>query len=401
MMCETPDPRDVASSLRELPVPSSEAVAHSTRLVEHIRAEIDACGGSISFERFMELALYAPGLGYYSAGSHKLGEKGDFITAPELSPLFSRSLAHQCVVILKQVEGGNILEFGAGSGIMAADILAELERLDFLPERYQILEVSADLQQRQRQMLEQRIPHLVERVEWLTAMPAPGFRGVVLANEVLDAMPVKRFRIVGEDIKELEVLWEGDHFAEIAQRSASAGLKDAAVKIRDEFQLCDGYESEVGLQALEWVRALGEMLDKGAALLIDYGFPCHEFYHPERSGGTLMCHYRHRSHSDPLILVGLQDITAHVDFTAVAEAAVEAGLHVAGFSNQANFLMANGLMEMVSAEEDPRRQLALSAQVKRLMLPGEMGEFFKVMALSRDLEDGVGAFTLRDERVRL
>lgn len=401
MLCETPDPGAIANSLRELPLPSPEAMAHSARLIEHIRAEIDACSGRIGFDRFMELALYAPGQGYYSAGSRKLGEEGDFITAPELSPLFSRSLAHQCVTILEQVGQGFILEFGAGSGVMAADILAELERLGALPERYQILEVSAELQQRQQQTLRQRVPNLVERVEWLTAMPEPGFRGVVLANELLDAMPVHRFRIADDDIRVIDVAWDEEKFIEVADRSAEAGLRDAVARIRDEFQLTDGYESEVGLRAMEWVRALGRFLTEGAAILIDYGFPRHEFYHPERSGGTLMCHYRHRSHSEPLILVGLQDITAHVDFTAVAERAVEAGLHVAGFSNQANFLMANGLMEMVSGEAELQRQLELAAQVKRLIMPGEMGELFKVMALSKGLDGGIGTFTVRDERARL
>jgi SAM-dependent MidA family methyltransferase len=401
MLCETPDARAVANALRELPRPGPEAMAHSTRLIDYIRAEIDACGGRIGFDRFMELALYAPGLGYYSAGSHKLGEEGDFITAPELSPLFSRCVANQCSVILAQVGQGHILEFGAGSGVMAADILAELERLDALPERYQILEVSADLHQRQQQTLRQRVPQLVERVEWLTAMPEPGFHGVVLANELLDAMPVHRFRMVEGIAREIEVAWEDDRFVALADKPVGGALQEVVARIATDFSLVDGYESEVGLRAMEWIKGLGGFLAKGAAILIDYGFPRHEFYHPERSAGTLMCHYRHRSHSDPLILVGLQDITAHIDFTAVAERAVESGLHVAGFSNQANFLMANGLMEMVSGEGEPQRQLELAAQVKRLLLPGEMGELFKVMALVKGLEEGLGSFTVRDERVRL
>ena len=401
MLCEKPDPGAVARSLRELPEPSPEAVAHSWRLIEHIRTEIDASGGRIGFDRFMELALYAPGLGYYSAGSQKLGEEGDFITAPELSPLFSRCLARQCAGILKQIENGSVLEFGAGSGVMAADILAELARLECLPERYQILEVSAELQQRQQQTIKQRVPDLAGRVEWLQTMPESTFRGVVLANEVLDAMPVHRFHIVNGEPKELYVAWEKDHFITVVDTAQESQFAETVAQIAEDLQLPEGYESEIGLRAMDWIRGLADFLTEGAALLIDYGFPREEFYHPQRTEGTLMCHYRHRAHSEPLILVGLQDITAHVDFTAVAETAVDAGLEVSGFSSQANFLLANGLMEMVAAECEPKQQLQMAAQVKRLTLPGEMGELFKVMALSRGLAEGLTDFTLRDERVRL
>lgn len=385
----------------ELPPPSAEAQAHSEKLQALIRSEIEQAGGHIGFDRFMELALYAPGLGYYSAGSGKFGEAGDFVTAPELSPLFSRCVARQCAEVLKGIGGGEILEFGAGSGVMAADILAELERLDALPERYAILELSADLRQRQQQTIREKVPQLAERVTWLDALPEPGFRGVVLANEVLDAMPVHRFAIENGEPHELCVVWNGERFV-LESGAPDAALYDRLKHLQQEYALHDGYRSEINLRAEEWVRSLGAFLQQGVVLLIDYGFPQCEFYHPQRSDGTLMCHYRHRGHDDALILLGLQDITAHVDFTAIGETALEAGLSVRGYASQANFLIANGLTELLAeSADDTRTQLELAAQVKRLTMPGEMGEMFKVMALTREWEGGLQGFALRDERGRL
>ncbi|MCW8959763.1 MAG: SAM-dependent methyltransferase [Gammaproteobacteria bacterium] len=388
-------------SAHDLPVPSEAALAHSERLQALIRSEIEQAGGHIGFERFMELALYAPGLGYYSAGSGKFGETGDFVTAPELSPLFSRCLARQCAEVLSGIGGGDILEFGAGSGVMAADILAELARLEALPGQYFILELSADLRQRQQQAIEQKVPQLTGRVVWLDALPEPGFCGVVLANEVLDAMPVHRFVIDNGEPRELCVVWDGEQF-ELQSGPADAALYTRLKQLQQEYALADGYSSELNLHAEEWVRSLADFLAQGVALLIDYGFPQREFYHPQRSGGTLMCHYRHRVHDDALRLIGLQDITAHVDFTAVGEAALAAGLDVRGYTSQANFLVANGLTELLAgAGGDSRQQLTLSAQVKRLTMPGEMGELFKVMALSREWRRPLQGFSLRDERRKL
>lgn len=385
----------------ELPPPSAEARAHSEKLQALIRNEIEAAGGHIGFDRFMELALYAPGLGYYSAGSHKFGEAGDFVTAPELSYLFSRCLARQCSEVLKGISGGDILEFGAGSGVMAADVLAELERLDCLPEHYYILELSADLRQRQQQTIEQKVPQLCGRVVWLDVLPEADFRGVVLANEVLDAMPVHRFSIHNSEPHELCVVWNGQGF-ELDEGAPDAALYERLKHLQVEYALHDGYRSEINLRAEEWVRSLGRFLQQGVALLIDYGFPQREFYHPQRHDGTLMCHYRHRAHDDALILLGLQDITAHVDFTAVAETALQAGLSVRGYTSQANFLIANGLTELLAQSEgDTKTQLSLAAQVKRLTMPGEMGELFKVLALTREWEGGLQGFALRDERGRL
>jgi len=393
--------KGAAKSVRELPIPSAEAQAHSEQLAALIREEMDVNGGRIGFDRFMELALYAPGLGYYSAGSRKFGEAGDFITAPELSPLFSRCLARQCAEILTSLSGGDILEFGAGSGVMAADILLELATLESLPGHYYILELSAELRARQQQTIREKTPALAERVVWLDTLPEPGFSGVVLANEVLDAMPVHRFRIHQGEPQELCVVWNGERF-ELDEDAPDAALFERLKWLQQHYGLAEGYGSELNLRGEEWVKSLGDFLERGVALLIDYGFPGAEFYHPQRSGGTLMCHYRHRAHDDALILPGLQDITAHVDFTAVAEAALAAGLSVRGFANQANFLIASGLTALLSETgDDLKQQLSLAAQVKRLTMPGEMGELFKVMALSRGWEGALQGFSLRDERARL
>jgi SAM-dependent MidA family methyltransferase len=387
-------------ALHDLPTPPPEALEHSQRLQALIVEEIANNGGHIGFDRFMELALYAPGLGYYSAGSSKFGEAGDFVTAPELSVMFSRCLANQCAEVVRRI-GGDILEFGAGSGVMAADILAELERLNSLPEHYYILEVSADLRQRQQQTIEEKIPQLSTRVTWLDALPTSGFCGVVLANEVLDAMPVHRFRIHEGEPHELHVVWDGKEFL-LQEGAADAALYESLKQLQSEFALGEGYTSEINPRAEEWVRSLGTFLKRGVVLLIDYGFPRHEFYHSQRSEGTLMCHYRHRAHSDALQMVGLQDITTHVDFTAIGEAALDEGLDVRGYTNQAAFLIANGLTELLSqAGGDMKQQVTLSAQVKRLTMPGEMGELFKVMALSRGWEGGLQGFSLRDDRVKL
>ncbi|WP_303908538.1 class I SAM-dependent methyltransferase [Thiohalomonas denitrificans] len=394
-----PDPRKAARSLQELPPPDPAAAAVSDRLCAAIREEIRrAKNARVSFARFMELALYAPGMGYYSAGSRKFGEAGDFVTAPELTPLFSRCIAHQSAEILGRT-GGDVLEFGAGSGVMAADILAELERIGSLPTAYLILEVSADLRQRQQETLGLRVPHLLERVRWLEDWPDT-FEGVVLANEVLDAMPVHRFRVAADGVEEQFVGLDGERFSEIWDRPDDARVERSIESLVSECSLTEGYLSELNLAARDWTGQLASVLKRGAALVIDYGFPRREFYHPERSDGTLMCHYRHRSHQDPYRYVGLQDITTHVDFTAIAEAAADAGLRVAGFTNQTNFLLANGLAEMAEDTHD-RGRLEKAAAIKRLTLPGEMGELFKVLALTRDLDGVLTGFTWRDHRGRL
>ncbi len=383
----------------ELPQPSETEQIQSELLSNHIRQEMKRAGGRLGFDRFMELSLYAPGLGYYVAGMRKFGAEGDFVTAPEISSMFSRCLARQCVQLFEQIGGGDLLEFGAGTGVMAADILAELQGLDCLPERYLILELSPDLRLRQRQTLDRLVPELMHLVQWLDAMPAPGFNGVVLANEVLDAMPVQRFRVGADGIKEQFVYYRDGRFQTSWDSPVTPGLEQAVLSM----DLAEGYESEMNLRAVSWVRQLGELINSGAVLLIDYGYPRSEYFHPQRSAGTLMCHYRHRAHADPLVWPGLQDITAHVDFTAIAEAGLKAGFEVAGFSPQAYFLMGCGLDSMMAASDpdDVERHMQLVQEIRRLTLPTEMGELFKVLGLTRGVDQPLMGFAMRDQRERL
>lgn len=360
--------------------------------------------GEIPFDRYMELALYAPGLGYYVNASRKFGSEGDFITAPETSPLFSQCLAHQCRQLLDAMGGGEILEFGPGSGVMAADLLAELERLDCLPERYLLLELSPELQRRQRETLQRKVPQLMDRVYWLERLPEAGFRGVVLGNELLDAMPVHRFRVDESGLQELSVAVDGQGLSPRWHPAVSTGLVEAVAAIEmDVGPLAVGYESEVNLRLGPWMQALAGRMQQGAVLLIDYGYSRGEYYHPERHTGTLICHYRHRAHADALLMPGLQDITANVDFTAVAEAGVDAGLELAGFTTQAHFLAASGLDELVMASDPARMKdhLQLVQGVKTLTLPSEMGERFKVIGLTRQLDVPLRGFAMRDLRDRL
>jgi SAM-dependent MidA family methyltransferase len=400
----TYSPSSPTGSPTELPLPTTEAQEHSLRLVRQIRDEMERQDGRLGFDRFMELALYAPGLGYYTAGARKFGEAGDFVTAPEISPLFARCLARQCRELLDRLGGGEILEFGAGSGALAADLLLELEILEFLPKRYLILEISPDLKERQRETLEAQAPHLLERVIWLDHMPEQGFRGVVVANEVLDAMPVHRFRVEADGVREGFVRWSGERFEAFWDQPATPGLADAVTALQKQVgKLGEGYESELNLRAGPWLEALGERMAAGALLLIDYGYPASEYYHPQRSSGSLMCYYRHRAHGDVLALPGLQDITAHVDFSAVAAAGLDAGFELAGYTNQANFLLGCGLDQLVTDSDpyDIKVHMALMQGVKRLTLPSEMGERFKVLCLSRGIEGPLMGFGMRELSGRL
>lgn len=368
-----------------------------------IREQIAQAGGCLPFDVFMELALYAPGAGYYVNGTHKFGVDGDFVTAPEISPLFSQCLAAQAAQVLEQLPGGDILEFGAGSGAMAADVLLQLERLDQLPKRYLILELSPGLQARQRETLAQRAPGLLDRVHWLQGLPEPGWRGVVLANEVLDAMPVHRFRQGAAGCEELGVHWQDGHFAARWQADCSATLQARVAELADRLgAFSEGYDSEINLRLDGWLQALAQVMGQGALILIDYGYSEREYYHPERSGGTLICHYRHRAHADPLQLVGLQDITANVDFSAVAAAALDAGLSLAGYTTQAHFLINNGLQALLTeASADTHQQVQRLQQVKQLTLPTTMGERFKVIGLQKDLELPLQGFVMGDMRAYL
>jgi SAM-dependent MidA family methyltransferase len=386
-------------SIAALPaVPTVDEAAHSARLVERMRVAIDEAGGKIGFARFMEMALYEPGFGYYSAGARKLGAAGDFITAPEVAPLFSRCVAAQSAEVLRSLGGGDVLELGAGSGAMAAAMLAELEALQSLPARYLILDISADLRQRQRETLAGAVPHLLERVCWLDRLP-DSLVGVVVANEVLDAMPVERFVVRGGSLLALDVAWRSGRF-EWVESPAAAGLRDQIERIRAEAgaQWPDGYCSELNAGLEPWLSSVADSLERGVALFIDYGLPRRELYAAERSAGTLLCHFRHRFHDDPLVNVGLQDITAWVDFTAVAEAGERAGLEVAGYTTQAHFLIGNDLAQRVGAEPqtDLVQRVNLSRQAMLLTLPGEMGERFRAIALTKGYDSPLRGFAVRN-----
>jgi SAM-dependent MidA family methyltransferase len=361
-----------------LPQPSPEAAAHSGRLRDRIAGEIAEAQGWIGFDRYMDLALYAPGLGYYTAGTRKIGDShagGDFVTAPEISPLFGKALAAQMAQVLTHLgdeRGGHILEFGAGTGRLAHAILEALAQRGVSVASYQIVEVSADLRERQRELL------AGWPVTWLDSPPL-AFEGVILANEVLDVMPVRLFSKRGHGFHERGVTVDRDQFR-FEERPADGILLAAAAGIEAEAgPFDDGYVSEIGLVARAWTAQLATVLARGVALLIDYGFPSREYYHPQRRMGTIMCHYRHRAHADPFWLPGLNDITAHVDWTALAHAAHEAGLDVLGYAAQSRFLLNCGLLELLAACRSP----AQTSAVQRLVSESEMGELFKVLALGR------------------
>jgi SAM-dependent MidA family methyltransferase len=384
-----------------LPRPTTDALAHSRRLVAHIQRQIRDRGGWIEFQEFMDLALYAPGLGYYSAGTRKFGQAGDFTTAPEISPLFAGCIAHAAADVMSACDGGVILELGGGTGALAAELLRALARLERLPEQYLILEISADLRDRQRELVTTRVPEYARRVAWLDRLPDDRLNGLILANEVMDALPVCRFRIGKGGPLSVGVVNHERSF-DWAARSASPALCEAVRGVeRDLGQpLPVGYESEICLAIAPWIAGLSACLARGVILLADYGLPRREYYHAERLGGTLMCHYRHRAHQDPFFMPGLQDISAWVDFTRVAEAADQAGLSVLGYTTQAHFLLASGLAEEVQrvAPADAPGQVELAAAVRRLTMPGEMGEYFKLLALGRRRAKAPPGFAGRDLR---
>lgn len=388
----------------ELPRPQGDELALLERMQAHLGDLIDAAGGTLPFDGFMDAALYAPGLGYYVNGRRRFGAQGDFVTAPELSPLFARALAAQVAQGLRAIGCGEILEVGAGSGRLAADLLAELERLQQLPGRYLILDLSPDLRAQQAETLLRLVPHLVERVVWLDALPVAGFNGVVLANELLDALPVQRFRRMQEGFEEQYVARRHGQLVAVWDRPHSPGLAVALQRLDAAVGgFAQGYVSEINLRLAAWLRALAAGLQRAAVLLIDYGYSRREYYHPQRSSGTLICHYRHHAFADALLLPGLADITANIDFTAAALAAQAAGLAVAGYTTQANFLFDCGL-ERLLGEFDPQdvgTYLPVVQGVKQLTLPTGMGERFKVLALTKELDIDLLGFRSRDLRAYL
>ena len=384
----------------EAPPARSEPSAISSELALRIREEIAARGGTIPFSRFMELCLYAPGLGYYRNTAPKFGAGGDFVTAPEISDRFGTCLARQVEEVLRWVPDGVVVEAGGGNGRLAVQVLRALAERDLEPP-YLMLEPSAELRRRQAERLQEQ--GLGGRVQWLDDFPAPGLRGAVVANEVIDALPASRLEVTGGAPREAHVGWRDGAF-HLEWRAPSPTLARTWEAIRRDLEapLPPGYLCEVHLAAPAWVEAMGARIERGLLLLIDYGYPRRELYHPERSAGTLACHYRHRVHHDPFFRPGLQDLSTHVDFTALARAGEAAGLELSGFTTQAEFLLATGLLEHgAGLAPESEAYMRFAQEVKRLTLPAEMGEAVKVLALSRGIDGPLIGFTGRDHRPRL
>lgn len=387
-----------------LPEPDAQSCARSARLSDHIRSEIESGAGRLSFARYMDLALNAPGLGYYRAADRQIGRQGDFVTAPELSPLFARCLACQVGQILAHLDGGEVFEAGAGSGALCADLLNALVHFDSVPARYLILEPSSALRARQRETIELKAPDQISRVTWVDDLPAHGFTGVMLANELLDAIPVQRFRKSANQVLEAFVCNRGAGFGWIYGAPEDDDIISTVAGIEAELgqPFTEGYTSELGGAREAWVSTAAERLCRGALLLLDYGHTLSEYYHPQRCDGTLACFYRHRVHADPFFWPGLQDISVHVEFSGLCRAARASGLEVAGFTSQAEFLIATGILDACE-EHDPgsREFVRLSDQIKRLTLPGEMGQLVKALALTREVDCPLIGFSGRNYRDRL
>jgi hypothetical protein len=381
--------------LELLPLTDAER-AHESRVREGIAAAIEAAGGWLVFEEFMQFSLYAPGLGYYAAGAHKLGAGGDFITSPEIAPVFGDCLASQCAEVLAGLGGGDILEIGAGSGVMAEQILRGLAKVGQLPDKYRILEVSPDLRDRQKKRLASLPLPLRARVEWLDEPPALPYAGVLLANEVIDALPVARLRATEQGLMILGVEMHADQLRETAR---PAGMDTVRRIANMGIELASGQEMEWCPRLPAWLLAVTQSLSAGVALFIDYGDSRSSLYSADRPQGTLAAFHRHRLHHDPYVHLGLQDLTAWVDFTAVAESAIAAGLEVVGYTTQACFLLGCGferhLASWRAALPEAEEPLAARAAL-RLVLPNDMGERFKCMALARNYDGPLMGFSIKD-----
>lgn len=385
----------------DIPAPDPEALAHSQRVLGLVTQRIVARDGFIGFADYMDAVLYEPGLGYYSAGARKFGAAGDFVTAPELGPVFARCLARLAGAALLQLGGGVIVEVGGGTGALAADLLLALR--DSPPHQYLLLEVSGELRERQRKTLEERAPDQLHRVSWLEALPAKPLTGVLVANEVLDALPVERFRIRGGSPVQVGVGFSAGAL-EWSERPAPLPLASAVYALQTALgeRLPEGYTAEISLRQGPFMQSLLGVIGEGLALFLDYGGTRREIYHDDRRNGTLACHYRHRQLADPFFLPGLQDLTAWVDFSAAADAGKNSGFQVAAYATQAHMLLAAGVLDDAGAHgcaNDPRRLLAIQ-QIQRLLLPGEMGERFKVLAMTRAFDPGI-PLTVRDLQERL
>jgi SAM-dependent MidA family methyltransferase len=377
--------------------------AHAERVRAAIGARIAAAGGWLPFDAYMQCALYEPGLGYYSAGARKLGAGGDFTTAPEMSALFGRCLARHCVQVLNDCSGGDVLEIGAGSGRLAFDVLRGMQELGTLPARYLIVEVSADLRERQRSLLLTLPAELAARVQWLDAPPADAWQGAMLANEVLDALPVQCFVWRQQQVLERGVARDAAGAFLWQERPAAASFSDEAQRMQSEagVEWPDGYQSELCLRAAPWLNEITHTMQRGVALFIDYGLPRRDYYAARRSTGTLRCHHRQLAHEDPFAHPGLEDITAWVDFTRVAEAADAAGFDVLGFATQAALLLGLGIESEVAAATDDTSRIRLAGEARRLLMPAEMGENFKAIALGRGFAAPLAGFAHQDLRRHL
>ena len=381
-----------------MPEPDAAQRAQAAAVLAALRARIGARGGWIGFDEYLEQVLYAPGLGYYSAGAAKFGAAGDFITAPELSPLFGACVARASAPFL--AGGGDLLELGAGSGTLAKVLLLRLDELGALPERYFILEVSADLRERQHTLLRALPPPLYARVQWLDALPRQALRGVILANEVADALPFQCFTVTVDGYAERGVALDAHGDPVWAERPAPAALQAELALLSGSLAepWAAGYRGELGTRAGSWLAALAAALESGGILLFDYGLGRQELYHSQRDAGTLRCHYRHRAHGDPFLYPGLQDITAWVDFTRLAAAAADAGLEVAGYCTQAAFLLGAGIDAELAGASVGVEQARRASEARRLLLPGEMGETFKALLLTRGAVENNAAFAVQDLR---
>lgn len=379
--------------MSSLPIPNAEAQAQSRQLAALIQAKIEQSAGWLSFADFMQMALYTPDLGYYSGGAKKFGIGGDFVTAPEISPLFAQTLARQVAQVLAMTSG-DVLELGAGTGKLAADLLLALHAAENAPKHYFILEVSAYLRQIQKETLQELLsPELLARVVWLDALPQ-NFLGVIIGNEVLDAIPLYLIHKTAGSLYERGVA-HADGFIWQDRQLETGELYDLAASL----DLPDEYLTEICPAVTGLITSLAQVLQCGVIIMVDYGFSAREYYHPQRNLGTLMCHYQHYSHTDPLINVGLQDITAHVDFTSVARAGVGHGLDLSGFCTQAQFLMNCGILDLISQvpAHDMAKYAPLAAAAQKLLSPAEMGDLFKVIAFSKQIEQPLLGFSAGDK----
>jgi SAM-dependent MidA family methyltransferase len=377
-----------------LPPLTPASQKHSQQLIDLIQQNIHLAGGWISFADFMQQALYAPGLGYYTAGNQKFGHGGDFVTAPQISPLFAQTLSRQVAEVLIETQG-NVLELGAGTGQFAADVLLTLDNLGALPEQYLILEVSDHLRQVQRENLQKLLPEIIfKRVLWLKALPTQ-FNGVIFGNEVLDAIPVHLIHMTEQGVQERGVVQDGHSFAWQDKAISDSNLLNKVSALN----LPENYLTEISPAAQGLIASLSNSMTQGVIIMVDYGFPAREYYHPQRHQGTLMCHYQQLAHSDPLLNIGMQDITAHVDFTAIAEAGVNNGLQLAGFTSQAQFLMNCGILDVMAkvSPHDVAQYMPMAAAAQKLLSPAEMGDLFKVVGFSKNLKTPLIGFSSGDK----